>query len=432
MESKSINTVAREGYKIYGGYVNNSRHIPLIFDGLKPSYRRTIFAALQLCGNQNKFIKSAQLSGYVIGNLHPHGDASIDGVINELVHAGILEGQGNFGGATIMGEEFQAAASRYTEVRVAPNWHAIFNDLLPFVEWEDSYIGVKMPAYLPTPIPLSLLSGSIGIGFGAGCLIPNFAAKSIVEAFKSDDPYKLYPAYRDVTFDYSMCDFENMWNTGYAKITYIPIVQRGSAPDCGDGIYVKSDPMFLIPNLDSIKDKVAAGRLFTRDESDENGDKIFIGRYSKLQEDMDAYVKSITRDSRKGADDMYRLYVTNGKTTKLISLRNWISFTYHRYLGYIEEMKKKRISRIDKEIRVLEILPEIGKAILDNPRITEPEVLNMFGGYNQEDVKACLGKPIRKLMKSDYQAEIDGLKAQRQKIEAINPEEYTLNILNKM
>jgi len=430
MESKSIYDVTKEGYTQYGSYVNNSRHIPLVFDGLKPSYRRTIYGALQLCGSSNKFIKSAQLSGFVIGNLHPHGDASVNGVIAELVQAGIFEGQGNFGGSTALGEKFEMAAVRYTEVRLDPKWHAIFSELLPYVEWEDSYIGVKMPSYLPTPIPLSFLFGSIGIGFGTGCLIPNFSAKSMVDAFKSDDPYKLCPAFNKIKFKYEKCDFENIWNTGYATMSYIPTVYRGSAPDCGDGIYIETDARFIVPDIPWIKEKASQDRLFLREETDESGEKLFMGKYPRIQEDMESYVKYILESCE--VTEMYRLFVTDGKVTRLISLRNWISFTYHRYLGYIDTMKKSKIARIDKEIRVLSILPEIGDLISKNKNISEGEIRNNFPDVSAEDIKACLAKPIRKLMKSEHTGEIEGLKANRSKIEAINPELYTLDILNKM
>ena len=430
MGSKSIYEITKEGYIQYGSYVNNSRHIPLVFDGLKPSYRRTIFGALQLCGNSNKFVKSAQLSGYVIGNLHPHGDASVNGVIAELVQAGIFEGQGNFGGSTVLGEKFEMAAVRYTEVRLDPKWHAIFSDLLPFVEWEDSYIGVKMPSYLPTPIPLSFLFGSIGIGFGTGCLIPNFSAKSMVDAFKSNDPYKLCPAFNKITFNYNKCDFENLWDLGYANMAYIPSIYRGKSADCDDGIYIETDARFIVPDIPWIKERVAQDRLFLRDETDEKSDRLFIGRYSRLQEDMDAYMQYIKAQCE--VSEMYRLFTTDGKVTRLISLRNWINFTYHRYLGYIDSMKKSKISRIEKEIRVLSILPEIGDLISKNKDITEGEIRSHFPDVAPEDIKACLAKPIKKLLKSEHTGEINGLINSRDKIAAIDPETYTMDILNKM
>ena len=76
-----------EAYSEYGDYINKFRHIPKLEDGLKPVYKRVILGALEIASN--KKIKTATLSGYVCGPLHPHGSASINGVIAELVRAGI-------------------------------------------------------------------------------------------------------------------------------------------------------------------------------------------------------------------------------------------------------------------------------------------------------------------------------------------------------
>lgn len=428
--SKNILDVTREGYKNYGSYVNNFRHIPLAFDGLKPSYRRAIYGAIQLCGSSNKFIKTAQLSGHVMGNLHPHG-TSIEGVIVQLVQVGILEGQGNFGGATVTGDKFEPAASRYTEVRVDPLWHSIFSELMPYVEWEPSYIGVQMPSYLPTPLPLSLLFGSLGIGFGTGCMIPNFSAKSMIDAYLSNDPYKLSPNYNNITFNYAHCDFENMWDKGYANLAYLPTIRRGATPDCSDGIFIETDNRFIVPNLPWVNQKVAEGRLFTRDESDGSGDRLFIGKYPKIQEGMN-YWEEYCITSTEFADT-FRLYVTDGNTTRLISLRDWIHFTYTRYLTYIETMKSSRISKIEKDIRVTKLIPMVGQCIHENPMADEWYIKEWIGhNTNINDIKECLSKPIRKLLKSDYGNELESLEKLLNTTKAINSEEYTKNILDKM
>lgn len=430
MKTDSIYNVTKDGYINYGQYINNNRHIPLLFDGLKPSYRRTIYAALQVCGNQNKFVKSAQLTGYVIGNLHPHSSTAIYGVICQLVNAGIFEGQGSFGGSTVTGDVFEPAAERYTMVRLDSKWHSIFNELLPYVEWEDSYTGMKMPSYLPTPIPLVLLFGSLGIGFGTGNVTPNFGAKSLIKAFKTNNPYELYPAYKNITFDYNQSHFEDLWDKGYSVITYIPKVYRGSTPDCSDGIFVETDTRLLIPDLPLIKDKVSQGRLYTVDLTDESGDRLFIGKYPRIQENMDYYVNYIKENCK--FQDTFRLFVTDGKTTRLISLKNWLEFTYTRYLGYINKMKESKINRLTREIRICNLIPRVGKLIVGNPEITESEVISNLSDANPSDVKACLGKPIRKLMKSDYSNEIASLNNQIDQVNAINPESYTMDILNRM
>ena len=54
------------------------RALPDARDGLKPVHRRILFAMreLKLAANSG-FRKSAKISGDVMGNYHPHGDAAI-------------------------------------------------------------------------------------------------------------------------------------------------------------------------------------------------------------------------------------------------------------------------------------------------------------------------------------------------------------------
>lgn len=365
-----------------------------------------------------------------MGNLHPHG-TSIEGVIVQLVQIGILEGQGNFGGSTVTGDKFEPAASRYTEVRVDPLWHSIFSELMPFVDWEPSYIGVQMPSFLPTPIPISLLFGSLGIGFGIGCLIPNFSARSLIEAYLTDDPYKLAPNYNNITFNYAHCDFENMWIKGYANMAYLPTIRRGSTPDCSDGIFIETDNRFIVPNLPWVTQKVSEGRLFTRDESDGSGDRLFIGKYPKIQEGMNYWEAYCIQNTEYA--ETFRLYVTDGETTKLISLRDWIHFTYTRYLNYIEAMKSSRVAKLEREIRICELLPLVGACIHENPNADEWYITDFIGnGTDINDVKACLSKPIRKLLKKEYGSEIESMKKSIIEVKSIDSKKYTMDILDKM
>lgn len=86
-----IGTLVADNYFEYGKYVNWFRAIPAI-DGLKPVYRRILLAANDVASD--KLVKTAKLSGEVIGNWHPHGSASVEPVISYLVRRGLLIGQG--------------------------------------------------------------------------------------------------------------------------------------------------------------------------------------------------------------------------------------------------------------------------------------------------------------------------------------------------
>ncbi|RMH48154.1 MAG: DNA topoisomerase IV subunit A, partial [Alphaproteobacteria bacterium] len=96
------------------------RALPDARDGLKPVHRRILYAMRELrLGANGPFRKSAKISGDVMGNYHPHGDAAIYDAMARLaqdfnLRYPLVDGQGNFG--NVDGDN--PAASRYTEARL--------------------------------------------------------------------------------------------------------------------------------------------------------------------------------------------------------------------------------------------------------------------------------------------------------------------------
>jgi len=164
-------------YKKYGNYINSSRAIPFIKDGCKPVERRVLLSAYEIA--RSKTIKSARLDGYVIGHYHPHG--SVYGTIVNLVHQGFLDGQGNFG-TKIGVEPCGAAASRYTEVKLAPWVKKLAFEYIDYVEKEESDLDPE-PKYIPTLLPFCLIGNemTIGLGFGYRTVIPVYDKKDLLE-----------------------------------------------------------------------------------------------------------------------------------------------------------------------------------------------------------------------------------------------------------
>lgn len=165
-------------YKEYGEYVNFSRQFPLINDGLKPVERRILLSSYKIA--KDKLVKSARIDGHVIGNYHPH--ASVYSSIVQLVRQGFLEGQGNFG-CNVGVEPEPAAASRYTECRLALFTNRIAFKYINHVDWEINDLGEKEPKFLPTMLPFCLMGKEFtqGIGFGYRSYIP---------CYKPEDLYK--------------------------------------------------------------------------------------------------------------------------------------------------------------------------------------------------------------------------------------------------
>ena len=109
-----------ERYLTYALSTIMHRALPDARDGLKPVHRRILYAMRELrLSSTGGFRKSAKISGDVMGNYHPHGEAAIYDAMARLaqdfaVRYPLVDGQGNFG--NIDGDN--PAASRYTEARM--------------------------------------------------------------------------------------------------------------------------------------------------------------------------------------------------------------------------------------------------------------------------------------------------------------------------
>ncbi|MEP2472924.1 MAG: DNA topoisomerase IV subunit A [Paracoccaceae bacterium] len=165
-----------ERYLTYALSTIMHRALPDARDGLKPVHRRILFAMRELrLGSTGGFRKSAKISGDVMGNYHPHGDAAIYDAMARLaqdfnVRYPLVDGQGNFG--NIDGDN--PAASRYTEARMTAVAEALLEGLDEnAVDFRDNYDGtLTEPIVMPATFPNLLANGSSGIAVGMATNIP--------------------------------------------------------------------------------------------------------------------------------------------------------------------------------------------------------------------------------------------------------------------
>ena len=172
----NIEDELKQSYLDYAMSVIVGRALPDARDGLKPVHRRVLFAMSELSNDWNKpYKKSARVVGDVIGKYHPHGDTAVYDTIVRMAQPFsmrylLVDGQGNFG--SVDGDN--AAAMRYTEVRMTKLAHELLADLhKETVDWVPNYDGTEMiPAVMPTRIPTLLVNGSSGIAVGMATNIP--------------------------------------------------------------------------------------------------------------------------------------------------------------------------------------------------------------------------------------------------------------------
>ncbi len=162
------------------------RALPDARDGLKPVHRRILYAMRELrLASNGGFRKSAKISGDVMGNYHPHGDAAIYDAMARLaqdflIRYPLVDGQGNFG--NIDGDN--PAAARYTEARMTSMAEALMEGLgEDAVNFRDNYDGtLQEPEVLPAQVPNLLANGSSGIAVGMATNIPPHNLDELIAA----------------------------------------------------------------------------------------------------------------------------------------------------------------------------------------------------------------------------------------------------------
>ena len=185
-EPAALHEVAQTRYLNYALSVITSRAIPDVRDGLKPVQRRILYTMWQqgVTGDA-KHRKCAKIVGDVMGNYHPHGDASIYDALVRMaqsfnLRAPLVDGSGNFG--SLDGDP--AAAYRYTECRLATLADQILAEIdEDTVHFRPNYDGTKQePVVLPSAIPNMLINGASGIAVGMATNIPPHNPEEVVNA----------------------------------------------------------------------------------------------------------------------------------------------------------------------------------------------------------------------------------------------------------
>ena len=184
--SEPLRRAIGERYLTYALSTIMHRALPDARDGMKPVHRRILYAMRELrLASSGGFRKSAKISGDVMGNYHPHGDAAIYDAMARLaqdfnVRYPLVDGQGNFG--NIDGDN--PAASRYTEARLTAAAEALLVGLdEDSVDFRPNYDGtLREPVVLPAAFPNLLANGSSGIAVGMATNIPPHNLDELVAA----------------------------------------------------------------------------------------------------------------------------------------------------------------------------------------------------------------------------------------------------------
>ena len=181
----NIEDEMKRSYMDYAMSVIIGRALPDARDGLKPAHRRVLYGMKTMGLSPGRaYRKCAKIVGEVMGNFHPHGDASIYDTLVRLaqdfnMRYPLVDGQGNFG--SVDGDP--PAAMRYTEARLQALGDDMMTDLdnetVDFVPNYDET--TEEPTVLPAPFPNLLVNGSAGIAVGMATNVPPHNLREVVE-----------------------------------------------------------------------------------------------------------------------------------------------------------------------------------------------------------------------------------------------------------
>ncbi len=289
----SLEQEMRRSYLDYAMSVIVGRALPDVRDGLKPVHRRVLFAMHELSNDWNKaYKKSARIVGDVIGKYHPHGDTAVYDTIVRMaqdfsLRYPLVDGQGNFG--SVDGDN--AAAMRYTEIRMAKIAHELLADLdKETVDFGPNYDGSESePLVLPAKFPNLLVNGSSGIAVGMATNIPPHNLGEVVDACLAmlknpditiDELIKIVPApdFPTAGIIYGVGDLQEGYRTGRGRVimrarTHVEDIGKGErqAIIVDELPYQVNKAQLLVKIGELVREKRIEGISDLRDESDKSG-----------------------------------------------------------------------------------------------------------------------------------------------------------------
>ncbi len=347
----SLEEEMRRSYLDYAMSVIVGRALPDVRDGLKPVHRRVLYAMSELSNDWNKpYKKSARIVGDVIGKYHPHGDTAVYDTIVRMaqdfsLRYMLIDGQGNFG--SIDGDN--AAAMRYTEIRMAKIAHEMLADIdRETVDFGPNYDGSEHePLVLPAKIPNLLINGSSGIAVGMATNIPPHNLNEVCKACLAlldnpetsiDELIGLVPApdFPTAGIIYGLAGVRDGYRTGRGRV-----VMRAKChfEDIGKGErqaiiidelpYQVNKANLLVKIGELVRDKKLEGISDLRDESDKSGMRVVIEL--KRGENADVILNNLYKDTQmQDTFGMNMVALVDGQP-RLLNLKEMLdAFLRHR------------------------------------------------------------------------------------------------------
>ncbi|MCC5967931.1 MAG: DNA topoisomerase IV subunit A [Natronohydrobacter sp.] len=351
------------------------RALPDARDGLKPVHRRILYAMRELkLASNGGFRKSAKITGDVMGNYHPHGDAAIYDAMARLaqdfnVRYPLVDGQGNFG--NIDGDN--PAAARYTEARMTKAAEALLEGLAEnAVDFRPNYDGtLSEPIVLPAAFPNLLANGASGIAVGMATNIPPHNLDELVEGclaliatpdLPDEDLLKLIPGPDFPTGGVIVEPRESILSAYQTGRGAFRLRARWQVEDLGRGQWqiVVTEIPFQVPKsrlIEKLAEVIQTRKVpILADVRDESADDVRIVLEPKSRSvDPELLMGMLFRNSDLETRFSLNMNVLiDGLTPRVCGLREVLrAFLDHRR-EVLQRRSQHRLDKIDHRLEVLE------------------------------------------------------------------------------
>ncbi len=400
-----ITETLEKNYMPYAMSVIISRAIPEI-DGFKPSHRKLLYTMYKMGLLNGQRTKSTNIVGQTM-RLNPHGDASIYETMvrltrgNESLLHPFIDSKGTFGKQ--YSRDMAYAASRYTEAKLDPICHELFDSIdknsVDFVPNYDNTM--EEPSLLPTTFPNILVSPNLGIAVGMACSICSFNLAEIcdgtiallknpkttvdrmLDIVKAPD----FPGGANIIYDREQ--MRKIYETGLGSFKMRAKYEFNKKNNCIDVLEIPY-PSSIESIMKKAKDMIKSGKLrevsSVRDAIDLNGFKLTFDLKKDSNPELVMQKLFSVTELENSFDCNFNILVEG--TPRQLGIREilseWIKFRVKCVTRELNYDLDKKLQKLELLQGLMKILVDIDEAIriIRNTKLESDVVPNLAKAFD--------------------------------------------------
>ncbi|MDE6729429.1 MAG: topoisomerase IV [Oscillospiraceae bacterium] len=407
-QEEEITDTLEKNYLPYAMSVIISRALPEI-DGFKPSHRKLLYTMYKMGLLNSQRTKSANVVGQTM-RLNPHGDQAIYETMVRLTRANecllhpYVDSKGNFG--KHYSRDMAFAASRYTEVKLAPICEALFSEIdKETVDFIPNYDNTMLePSLLPSTFPSILVNANMGIAVSMASNICPFNLAELCEtciALMNNPEHDILSTLPSPDFPsgayllYDETELRKVYDTGRGSLKLRAKWHYDKNAGC---IEITEIP--YTTTLEAIKDKITelskAGKLrevsYARDEIDVNGFRLAID--VKRNTDVEKLMQKLFRLTPLQDSFGCNFNILIGNTPRVMGIREilteWIAFRQDCVKRRVAFDLNKKKDRLHLLLGLQKILLDLDKAIRIIRETSKESLVieNLIAGFGLDVIQA--------------------------------------------